>query len=105
MTARFARLSDLSLQRVFRRVGAIELIDEGTALDRLRRMEKRGVIPSAERWRELRLLRNQIADEYLLESADEVLRLCLAATPELLETARGVERYVAAQGYVAGLPT
>ncbi len=67
----FARLNDFLLQRVFRTLDKIELADEA-ALDRLQRAEARGLISSAERWRELRLLRNAIAHDYLIESADRV---------------------------------
>ena len=72
LTSRFARLNDFLLQRVFRTLDQIELADEGTVLDRLQRAEARGLISSAERWRELRLLRNAIAHDYLIESADRV---------------------------------
>ena len=96
---RFARRNDFLLQRVFRTLDQIELADEGTALDRLQRAEARGLISSAERWRELRLLRNAIAHDYLIESADRVLRESLAAAPELTETAERVGSYVATKGY------
>ena len=99
LTSRFARLNDFLLQRVFRTLDQIELADEGTALDRLQRAEARGLISSAERWRELRLLRNAIAHDYLIESADRVLRESLTAAPELIETAECVGRYVHAGGW------
>ena len=99
LTSRFARLNDFLLQRVFRTLDQIELADEGTALDRLQRAEARGLISSAERWRELRLLRNAIAHDYLIESADRVLRESLTAAPELIETAECIGRYVHAKGY------
>ena len=98
LTSRFARLNDFLLQRVFRTLDQIELADEA-ALDRLQRAEARGLISSAERWRELRLLRNAIAHDYLIESADRVLRESLTAAPELIETAGCVGRYVHAKGY------
>ena len=99
LTSRFARLNDFLLQRVFRTLDQIELADDGTALDRLQRAEKRGLISSAERWRELRLLRNAIAHDYLIESDDSVLRESLAAAPELIETAQRVGHYVVAKEY------
>ena len=98
LTSRFARLNDFLLQRVFRTLDQIELADEA-ALDRLQRAEARGLISSAERWRELRLLRNAIAHDYLIESVDRVLRESLIAAPELIETAECVGRYVHAKGY------
>jgi uncharacterized protein YutE (UPF0331/DUF86 family) len=104
LTSRFGRLNDFLLQRVFRTLDQIELADDGTALDRLQRAEKRGLISSAERWRELRLLRNAIAHDYLIESADRVLRESLAAAPELIETAQRVGHYVVAKEYCRKSP-
>ncbi|PHY03290.1 MAG: hypothetical protein CK530_01920 [Planctomycetaceae bacterium] len=71
LTSRFARRNDFLLQRVFRTLDQIELADEAV-LDRLQRAETRGLISAAERWRELRLLWNAIAHDYLIESADRV---------------------------------
>lgn len=99
LTSRFARLNDFLVQRVFRTLDQIELMDEGSPLDRLHRAEARRLIPSAERWRELRLLRNAIAHDYLIESADRVLLESLAAAPELIETADRIVRYVGRKGY------
>jgi hypothetical protein len=99
LTSRFARLNDFLVQRVFRTLDQIELLDEGSPLDRLQRAEARGLITSAERWRELRMLRNSIAHDYLIESADKVLHDALAATPELIETATRVVRYVGEKNY------
>lgn len=99
LTSRFARLNDFLVQRVFRTLDQIELIDEGSPLDRLQRAEARNLITSAERWRELRMLRNAIAHDYLIESADRVLHDALAASPELIETADRFVRYVGQKGY------
>jgi hypothetical protein len=84
---------------VFRTLDQIELMDEGSPLDRLQRAEARSLIASAERWRELRMLRNAIAHDYLIESADRVLLDTLAASPELLETADRLVRYVDQKHY------
>lgn len=99
LTSRFARLNDFLVQRVFRTLDQIELIDEGSPLDRLQRAEARRLIASAERWRELRMLRNSIAHDYLIESADRVLHEALAASPELIETAKRIVNYVGQKGY------
>jgi hypothetical protein len=54
---------------------------------------------SGERWRELRLLRNAITHDYLIESADRVLAESLAAAPELIAAVQRVNAYVVAKGY------
>ena len=99
LTSRFARLNDFLVQRLFRTLDQFELADEGTALDRLQRAEARGLIDSAHRWREMRLLRNAIAHDYLIESADTVLADALAAAPELLVTVSRVLHYVEMKQY------
>lgn len=99
LTSRFARLNDFLVQRLFRTLDQIELVDEGSVLDRLQRAEARGLITTAERWRELRLLRNAIAHDYLIESADRVLTEALAAAPELTDAVQRVVRYVETKQY------
>ena len=99
LTSRFARLNDFLVQRVFRTLDQIELADEGSVLDRLQRAEARGLITTAERWRELRLLRNAIAHDYLIESADRVLTEALAAARELTDAVQRVVRYVETKRY------
>ncbi len=41
LTSRFARLSDLMLQKVWRAVDALEFVDEGSLLDRIHRADVR----------------------------------------------------------------
>lgn len=100
LTSRFARLCDLLVQRLFRTLDQIELTDDGTILDRLARAEKRGIITSAEEWRELRELRNEIAHDYLIESSDRVLTEAHNRSPALLETVEKIAIYARSKGYV-----
>ena len=93
LTGRFARLSDLLMKRVFRLLDAVELEDEGTLLDALNRAEKRGVISSAGRFREIRELRNAIAHEYAEEDLLPLFRLVREASPELIEAVRQTANY------------
>lgn len=74
LTARYARLCDLLIQKIFRSVDEAELIFEGSLIDRLNRMEKREIISSTELWKNLRILRNDIAHEYLIDEAKNTLR-------------------------------
>ncbi len=62
LAARFARLAYILVQKLFQAIDAIELVDEGSLLDRLARMEKRGLIESAAKWRQIRELRNLYND-------------------------------------------
>jgi uncharacterized protein YutE (UPF0331/DUF86 family) len=83
LSARFARLSDILVQKVFRAIDAVELVDEGSLLDRLARMEKRGVIDSADTWRRIRALRNQIAHDYVLKDLRVLYRNVWEFVPTL----------------------
>ena len=86
LTARFARLADILLQKVFRAIDAAELEDEGSLIDRLNRAEKRGLVDSAADWRQIRELRNQVAHEYVLADLRELFDAALKHAPTLLET-------------------
>ena len=101
LTSRFTRLCDLFVQRLFRTLDQIELTDEESILDRLARAEKRGVITSADEWRELRELRNEIAHDYLIESSDRVLTEAHRQSPVLLEAIEKFAAYARGKGYVA----
>ena len=101
LTSRFARLSDLLVQRLFRTLDQVELADDGTILDRLARAEKRGIITSVEEWRELRELRNEIAHDYLIESSDRVLTEAYQRSPALLDAVEKIAGYARSKGYLA----
>jgi uncharacterized protein YutE (UPF0331/DUF86 family) len=83
LTSRFARVSDMVLQKVFRNIDRLELEEGGTLLDVLNRAEKRGIIPSADQFRELRELRNEIAHEYALDDLKALFASVLEHTPAL----------------------
>jgi uncharacterized protein with HEPN domain len=85
LTGRFARLSDILVQRVFRHIDIIEFENDGTVLDRINRAEKRRLIPSADTFKEMRLLRNRIAHEYVKESLDAIFTKTFFFTKELLQ--------------------
>ena len=94
LTARFARMSDILIQKVFRGVDELDLETPGTVRDRINRAEKKGLIGSARDFIVIRELRNAIAHEYeetaLANIHAEVLRL----TPTLLSVPEKVEHYL-----------
>jgi hypothetical protein len=94
LAARFARLADLMTQKVFRAVDAVELVDEGSLLDRLARMEKRGVIDSEATWRDIRDLRNQVAHDYVVTDLERLYSDVYAHTPELIASVGRVRAYL-----------
>jgi uncharacterized protein YutE (UPF0331/DUF86 family) len=93
LASRYARMLDVILNKVFRSIDAIELEDGGTLLDVVNRAEKRGIITSAERVRDLKDLRNDIVHEYETDDLRSLFENTLEATPELFEISERVERY------------
>jgi hypothetical protein len=71
LTSRFARLSDLLVQRIFRLIDEIELVASGSMLDRVYRAESRGWA-QATQLIQIRELRNMIAHEYATEKMMEI---------------------------------
>lgn len=93
LTSRFARLSDLLIQKIFRIIDQIDLDDEGTVRDRINRAEKKQLIASAEKFFTIRGLRNSIAHEYQPEVLTEIFKHVLELTPELLNSIQRVEQH------------
>jgi len=85
LTSRFARTSDIVIQKIFRLIDIIELEKPGSIIDRINRMEKREIIESAESFKDIRRLRNDIAHEYIPEAIEEIFKNVLKSTPELIE--------------------
>lgn len=98
--ARFARMADMSVQKLFRAVDAMELVDEGSMIDRLNRMEKRGVIAKTEEWVEIRQIRNQIAHDYVLKDLLSLYHSVYRQCPLLFQTMANLEKYGKARGWV-----
>src|SRR4051812_32579430 len=85
-TSRFARVSDILIQKVFKAIDFIELEESSSILDVLHKAEKRALIESAQIFRDIRELRNEFAHEYALRDYNEFLNNILEATPKLLDS-------------------
>lgn len=85
MTSRFGRCFDYLVNCVFRLIDQLELIDNPTIIDTINRAEKRGIVESAKRLREMKELRNEINYEYARTELIEVFSNVFQATPELLQ--------------------
>lgn len=90
-TGRFARLSDILIQKIFRLVDELDLDTQGTIRDRINRAEKKELIVSSDIFVEIRMVRNDIAHEYLPEAIHDIFGKVLTLTPHLLN---GVERTI-----------
>ena len=93
LTSRFARLSDLLIQKIFKMIEKTDLDIEGTVRDRINKVEKKGLINSAETFIEIRDLRNTIAHEYIPESYKEIFKKVKEFTPALLGSIKLVKDY------------
>lgn len=93
LTSRFARISDIVLQKVFRLIDILELESDGTVIDRINRAEKREIIDSADIFKKIRSLRNDIAYKYVNEEIRKIFEKVLIYTPELLATIEKAKRY------------
>ena len=94
LTARFARMSDILIQKIFRLVDELDLESAGTVRDRINRAEKKGLIDSARDYVIIRELRNAIAHEYEEEALVNIHREVLRLTPLLLSTPEKVGDYL-----------
>jgi hypothetical protein len=100
LTARFARLTDILTQKVCRAIDALELVDEGSLLDRFNRMEKRD-IANAEELVEMRKLRNRIAHDYALADLIQLHQEAFHHCDRLFKMIEALGRYVSEKGWNA----
>jgi hypothetical protein len=94
LASRFARVSDILIQKIFRLLDILELEQPGSVIDRIHRSEKREVIASADIFKEIRYLRNDIAHEYVPDAVEEIFKKVLELTPFILKSVQKVEEYV-----------
>ena len=94
LTARFTRMSDILVQKIFRLIDELDLERPGTVRDRINRAEKKGLISSARDYVIIRELRNAIAHEYEEEALAKIHKEVLKLTPCLLATPAEVQSYI-----------
>ncbi len=93
LTSRFARTSDILIQKIFRLIDILELEKPGSVIDRINRAEKRGIIDSAESFKNIRRLRNDISHEYVSSAIENIFKKVIKATPAVIDCAKKVEEY------------
>ncbi len=92
-TSRFARLSDILIQKIFRLIDQIELEEAGTIRDRINRAEKRGIIESADTFVQIRIVRNDIAHEYHTEALKDIYKKVIELSPHLLDSVKEIKEF------------
>jgi len=93
LTSRFARLSDMIIQKILRLFDELDLEESGTVRDRINRAEKKGIIVSAGDFIQIRILRNEIAHEYKPETVSDIFAQVMKLAPVLLESVDGISVY------------
>ncbi len=86
LTSRFARLSDIIIQKILRFFDVLDLEEPGTVRDRINRAEKKGVVESADDFIKIRILRNEIAHEYKPETIYDIFEQVMELAPVLLKS-------------------
>ena len=92
MTARYARTTDMLINKVLRSLDVVEYIDGGTVIDATYNTEKRGIADSQD-LRKLKDLRNSIAHEYVTENIVRFFALVLEFTPRLKQVIDNLNSY------------
>ena len=93
LCSRFARLSDIMTQKIFRLLAEIALEHPGTVRDRINRAEKWNLVESAERFVAIRIVRNDIAHEYMPEAIRDIFKKVMDLTPDLLKSVALTKAY------------
>jgi len=93
LTSRYARTTDMLVNKVLRSIDTVELEDIGTIIDIMNRAEKRGIVSSAELLHTIKDLRNNIVHEYKIAEITIFFADVLKYTPLLLEIIHNVNVY------------
>ena len=93
LTSRFARLSDLLIQKLFKTIDEIEGTSPGTVRDRLLQAEKKGIINNTDEFMEIRKVRNRIAHEYEMDSLKDIFVFAYKNSALLIDTIKSTKKY------------
>ncbi|HEV8080310.1 MAG TPA: hypothetical protein VGP43_06335 [Chitinophagaceae bacterium] len=93
LTGRFARMSDILTQKIFKTLDRLDGIAAGTVRDRILQAEKNNIITDAKTFLEIRDKRNTIAHEYELNSLKEMFVFVFQHTPFLNDALKRAKQY------------
>lgn len=102
---RFARVSDLLIEKIFRRIAAVDQELSGTVREHIHRAEKKQLISNADIFFAIRIVRNQVAHEYIQHEIHEIFIKVLEYSPSLLDSVQRVKDYCRKYGYHIHLNT
>ena len=93
LTVRFARMSDLLIQKAFKTIDEIEGTTPGTVRDRLLQAEKKRIISSADDFMEIRKIRNRIAHEYEINALKDIFLFAFKNSSILIDAIKTAKEY------------
>ena len=93
LTSRYARTTDMLVNKVLRSIDTVESEDIGTIIDIMNRAEKRGIVSSSELLHTIKDLRNNIVHEYKIAEVSKFFTDVQKYTPLLLEIIQKVNIY------------
>jgi uncharacterized protein YutE (UPF0331/DUF86 family) len=93
LTSRYARTTDMLVNKVLRSIDTVESEDIGAIIDIMNRAEKRGIVSSAELLHTIKDLRNNIVHEYKITEITRFFADVQKYTPLLLEIIQKVNVY------------
>jgi uncharacterized protein YutE (UPF0331/DUF86 family) len=93
LASRYARTTDMLVNKVLRSIDTVESEDIGTIIDIMNRAEKRGIASSAKLLHAIKDLRNNIVHEYKIAEITRFFADVLKYTPILLEMIENVNEY------------
>lgn len=96
LCSRFSRVSDIMIQKIFRLIDLIELEEANTSIiDRIEKAEKRELIDSADTFKQIRELRNEVAHEYNDEKYAQIFHDVMSYIPSINESFNRITKYIA----------
>lgn len=95
LTSRYARTSDILIQKVLKNLYLVLGEDIKTLIDAAHYLEKLEIVKQSDNILNIRTLRNQIAHEYATEDLTIIFHEVVKSTPLLLEIINATKVYIA----------
>jgi hypothetical protein len=100
LTSRFARLSDILFQKIWKTIFISELEIVETVRDKVNKAEKLSLIDSAAMFEKIRILRNEISHEYIAEEMRKIYNEVFDYSPALFDAVKRANDYVVKKNLV-----
>lgn len=95
LTGRFARVSDLLIQKIFKTIDRLDGMTPHTVRDRIVQAEKKGLIGNANTFLQIRDVRNTIAHEYEDNEVREIIDFVFNHSSFLIKSLEKAKEYSA----------